>query len=106
MRRAREIADNVHSVLDRIADAEAAAGREVGPVRMVMVRLALLVRRKPPHYKSETKISPYQSAHSCRTQNVTLERHVRLRPHNYGSSGSLTERATMNPGEPCRQSTA
>lgn len=43
--RACEIADNVHSVLDRIADAEAAAGREVGSVRMVMVRLTLLVRR-------------------------------------------------------------
>ncbi|WP_158332977.1 hypothetical protein [Bifidobacterium catenulatum] len=46
-------------MLDRIADAEAAAGREVASVRMVMVRLTLLIRRKPPHYKSETKIRPY-----------------------------------------------
>ena len=33
--RAREIADNVHKVLDRIAAAEAAAGREAGSVRLL-----------------------------------------------------------------------
>ena len=32
--RARDIADNVHKVLDRIAAAEAAAGREAGSVRL------------------------------------------------------------------------
>lgn len=33
--RARDIADNVHKVLDRIAAAEAAAGREAGSVRLL-----------------------------------------------------------------------
>ncbi|MBW3094273.1 YggS family pyridoxal phosphate-dependent enzyme [Bifidobacterium sp. 64T4] len=33
--RAREIADNVHAVLDRIAAAEAAAGREAGSVQLL-----------------------------------------------------------------------
>lgn len=33
--RARDIADNVHKVLDRIASAEAAAGREAGSVRLL-----------------------------------------------------------------------